>query len=81
LYYGLLVSFGTNLCMSKHDEAVLKVLSKGEIKSTNQVLKELESITKKTINWHALYRILMDLEVKGKVSKLKAKAGFFWKKV
>jgi Fe2+ or Zn2+ uptake regulation protein len=66
--------------MSKYKEKVLRILSKEEIKSTNQVLSELEKETKKTINWHALYRILMELELKGEVERLKAKAGFFWRK-
>jgi DNA-binding HxlR family transcriptional regulator len=66
--------------MSKYDEDVLRVLSKDEIKSTNQVLSELEKKVNKVINWHMLHRILRDLEDNGKVEKLKAKAGFFWKK-
>ena len=66
--------------MSKHREAILKVLSKDQIKSTNEVLKEVEKATGKTINWHALYRVLMDLQGEGKVEKIKAKVGFFWKK-
>jgi len=66
--------------MSKYKEKVLKILSKKEIKSTNEILKQLEKETKKTINWHALYRVLIDLESEGKIEKFKAKAGFFWKK-
>ena len=66
--------------MSKYKEDILSILSKDEIKSTNEILKELEAETKKVINWHALYRILMDLEAENKIERLKAKAGFFWKK-
>lgn len=66
--------------MSKYREDVLKVLSKEEIKSTNQILDELQERVKKSINWHMLYRILNDLEKEGKAERLKAKAGFFWKK-
>jgi DNA-binding HxlR family transcriptional regulator len=66
--------------MSKYTEDVLKVLSKEEIKSTNQVLAELQKKVEKVINWHMLHRILSDLEKEGKIDKLKAKAGFFWKK-
>tara|TARA_Y100000034_G_scaffold44742_1_gene54989 strand:- start:87 stop:290 length:204 start_codon:yes stop_codon:yes gene_type:complete len=66
--------------MSKHKEDVLEIISKDEIKSTNQILTELESKTNKTINWHMLHRILTDLERENKIEKLKAKAGFFWKK-
>lgn len=65
--------------MSKHDAEVLAILKKDEIKSTNEILVQLEKKTKKTINWHALYRILMELHSQGKVERLKAKAGFFWK--
>ena len=73
-------TFSINICMSKHTKHVLEILKKDEIKSTNEILKELEKKTKKVINWHLLYRILRDLNEKGKVQKLKAKAGFFWKK-
>ena len=66
--------------MSKYKEMILVVLSKTEIKSTNQVLEELQKKADKVINWHALYRVLMELHSKGKIEKLKSKAGFFWKK-
>mgnify|MGYP001561287135 FL=1 len=66
--------------MSKYKEQILKILSRDEIKSTNEILKELEKESKKVINWHALYRVLMDLESENKIERLKAKAGFFWKR-
>lgn len=66
--------------MGKHEEQIFKILEKHEIKSTNEILKQLEKITKKTINWHALYRVLMELHADNKIEKLKAKAGFFWRK-
>jgi len=66
--------------MSKHTQEILKILSETEIKSTNEVLGDLEKQSKKIINWHNLYRILMDLESEGKIERLKARAGFFWKK-
>jgi len=66
--------------MSKYKETVLTLLSKEEIKSTNQILEELQNKAKKTINWHVLYRILMELESENKIEKFKAKAGFFWRK-
>lgn len=66
--------------MSKYKEQILKILSKDEIKSTNEILKELEKDSKKVINWHALYRVLMDLESENKIERLEAKAGFFWKR-
>lgn len=66
--------------MSKHDKSIIEILSKNTIKSTNEVLKELETKSNKTINWHALYRILTELESQGKIERLNSKAGFFWKK-
>ena len=66
--------------MSKYDEILLTIISKNDIKSTNEILEELQIKTKKVINWHALYRILIELHSLGKVEKLKSKAGFFWKK-
>ena len=72
--------FGINVCMSKHKENILLILSKTEIKSTNQILEELQKKVKKIINWHALYRILMNLKEEGKIERLQSKAGFFWRK-
>jgi len=66
--------------MSKYREVVLEMLSKTEIKSTNEVLMDVQKKSNKVINWHALYRVLMELHSDGKIEKLKSKAGFFWKK-
>ena len=66
--------------MSKYNEAILSVLSKSEIKSTNEVLTDLQKKADKVINWHALYRVLMELQTEGKIERLQSKAGFFWKK-
>ena len=66
--------------MSKYTKLVLDILNTNEIKSTNQILKELENKTRKVINWHNIYRVLMDLNYENKVERLEAKAGFFWKK-
>ena len=66
--------------MSKYKEAILSILSKTEIKSTNEILNELQKRVNKIINWHALYRILMDLQSEGKIERLQSKAGFFWRK-
>jgi DNA-binding HxlR family transcriptional regulator len=66
--------------MSKYREDVVKLLSKEEIKSTNQILAELQEKTGKVINWHMLHHILRDLEEAGTIERLKAKAGFFWKR-
>ena len=66
--------------MSKYKESILSILSKTEIKSTNQILEELQNKVDKIINWHALYRVLMELQSEGKIERLRSKAGFFWKK-
>ena len=65
---------------SKHDDTVLRILSVDTIKSTNEILKELELEAKVKINWHALYRILTELAEKNHAEKLQSKAGFFWRK-
>ncbi len=72
--------FDTNLCMSKYKEVTLSVLSKTEIKSTNEVLEEVQKKADKIINWHLLYRVLMDLANENKIERLESKAGFFWRK-
>jgi Fe2+ or Zn2+ uptake regulation protein len=66
--------------MSKYRKEVLTILKPDEIKSTNELLQDLEKKTGKVINWHLLYRVLRDLSEEGKIEKLKAKAGFFWRK-
>ena len=66
--------------MSKYDEMILQVLTKTEIKSTNEILEDLQKKAHKVINWHALYRVLMELQAEGKIERLESKAGFFWKK-
>lgn len=66
--------------MSKYKGLILLILSKTEIKSTNEILTELQKRANKIINWHALYRILMELQAEGKTERLQSKAGFFWKK-
>lgn len=66
--------------MSKYTQEVMKILSTEKIKSTNEILKELENKVNKKINWHNLYRILMDLCLEHKTERLESKAGFFWRK-
>jgi Fe2+ or Zn2+ uptake regulation protein len=66
--------------MSKYKDSILGIVTKSEIKSTNEILTELQKQEKKVINWHALYRVLMELYDDGKIERLKSKAGFFWKK-
>ena len=65
---------------SKYRESVLKVLSEKQIKSTNEVLKDLEKLTGKSVNWHIVYRVLQELHTEGSIEKLTAKKGFFWRK-
>ena len=66
--------------MSKYKKKVLEILSKEKLKSTNEVLHDLQKLAGKTINWHSLYRILMELKTENKVERLETKAGFFWRK-
>jgi hypothetical protein len=66
--------------MSKYKEVVLEVLSKTKIKSTNEVLDEVQKKADKVINWHLLHRVLMDLMNENKAERLESKAGFFWRK-
>jgi Fe2+ or Zn2+ uptake regulation protein len=65
--------------MSKYREIVLKILTK-DMKSTNQVLTEVQEVSGKTVNWHMLYRVLSDLQHEGKVERIETKAGFFWRR-
>ena len=66
--------------MSKYKEIILVLLSKTDIKSTNQILDELQKKEDKIINWHLLYRVLMELTNENKIERLESKAGFFWRK-
>ncbi len=66
--------------MSKYKENVLEILSKTKIKSTNEILTELQKKVDKIVNWHLLYRILMELQSENKIERLESKAGFFWKR-
>ena len=66
--------------MSKYKEMILQIISKTEIKSTNEILEELQKKANKIINWHALYRTLMEIQLENKIERLESKAGFFWRK-
>lgn len=66
--------------MSKYDKIVFSVLSDKNIKSTNEVVKEIEALTGQSVNWHMIYRVLLELSHESKIEKHEAKAGFFWKK-
>jgi len=66
--------------VSKYRKFVLRVLSDKQIKSTNEMLRELQKLTGKSVNWHIVYRVLAELHAEGKVEKLPAKIGFFWRK-
>jgi len=65
---------------SKYRAHVLEVLSIKQIKSTNEVLKDLEKLTGKSVNWHIVYRVLAELNQEGKIERLPAKSGFYWRK-
>lgn len=66
--------------VGKYNGELLEVLSNSKIKSTNEVLKDLEKKIKKRLNWHLLYRYLSELAEEGKVEKMNAKAAFFWRR-
>lgn len=66
--------------VGKYNEELLEVLSNSKIKSTNEILKDLEKKIKKKLNWHLLYRYLSELTENGKVEKMNAKAAFFWRR-
>lgn len=63
---------------SKHREEVLMILKTEEIQSTREILDELQTRTKKVINWTALYKILSDLERDGRAKRFAVKGGIFW---
>jgi len=63
--------------MNKYKEDVLEILSKTAIKSTNEILTELQKKVGKIINWHLLYRVLMELQLESKIERFESKAGFF----
>ncbi len=67
--------------MGKYEKLALDVLSKDYIMSTREIALKLEKKTGKTVNWHILYKALSELERNGKAERLKAKAGFFWRKL
>jgi hypothetical protein len=66
--------------MSKHTKNVLEILDNNKIKSTNEILSELQKKSKTVVNWHVLYRILMELLQENKAERLNAKSGFYWRK-
>ncbi len=49
----------------------MSILSKTTIKSTNEILEELQKRTERVINWYALYRVLMELREEGKIETMK----------
>ena len=59
---------------------VLAVLSNKQIKSTNEIKKELEGLSGQVINWHIAYRVLAELNYEGRVEKFPTKVGFFWRR-
>jgi len=43
-------------------------------------VQKLQKKADKVINWHLLYRVLMELFNEGKIERLQSKAGFFWRR-
>jgi len=64
---------------SKHKAAVLAFLSKTDIRSTNEIVKEIKEKSGKTVNWYVIHRILSDLKAEKKVEELKSKGGIYWR--
>lgn len=66
--------------MGKYKNEIYTLLSKDVIKSTNEVLIELQKKAGKSVNWYTADRELQDLWHEGRVEKLQAKAGLFWRR-
>lgn len=66
--------------MSKYREDVILILSSEKMKSTRTIVKELEKLSGKIINWHMVYRILSQIERDGKIKRIEVPMGIFWLK-
>ncbi len=64
--------------VKKHREVILNTISEVNIKSTRQVLKEVEKKVGKIINWSDLFRTLKDLSDKNLIKYYETPGGFFW---
>ncbi len=64
--------------VKKHIETILIIISDTKLKSTSEILTELQNRVKKVINWSDLFRTLRDLEDKGLIKKYDTKGGFYW---
>ncbi len=68
------------IMVSKHEKTIWLLLDFKEIKSTEQLRRELMKKTKLVINWHLVYRVLKTLEESGRVERFENDAGLFWRK-
>ena len=66
--------------VKKHREVILNTISEIKLKSTSEILREVEKKVKKTINWSDLYRTLKDLADKGLIKLYETAGGFYWLK-
>ena len=64
--------------VKKHREIILNTISEIKLKSTSEVLKEVERRVKKRINWSELYRTLKDLSDRGLIRQYVCKGGIYW---
>lgn len=67
--------------VSKHRETTLCLVSETKLKSTRQILRELEKKTNKVMNWSNVYKILSDLERDGIIKRNMTEGGIFWSRV
>ena len=66
--------------VSKYEKPVWEVLDFREIKSTNQIKHEVEALSKKSISWFTIHKILREYVEQGKAEILKTKNGLYWRK-
>lgn len=64
--------------VKKHREIILNTISEVKLKSTSEILREVENKVKKKINWSDLYRTLRDLADKGLIKVWRTAGGFYW---
>ena len=67
--------------VKKHREVILNTISESKLKSTSEVLEQVEQKVKKTINWSDLYRTLRDLADKGLIKEFVCKGGIYWLRI
>ena len=67
--------------VKKHREIILASVSEIKLKSTSEVLEQVENKVNKKINWSDLYRTLRDLADKGLIKEYSCKGGIYWIKI